>query len=468
MLNTPHWQKAGTAPSPWIAGEKSRPLQLIVDDIELPSSPALELLGSYARHRNPLEFVSPGSSVGGGIEFTGENETTYRFAKQTPFITGNPTGWWRRAAIEQAAGSGDLDVGVLERRLHLLDEACRDWIDGLVMPFDPMLRERWTRLIRRAPLYTAEEAAALSGLFLRATGERVAEIEPPGVAIVVSEERLYLLGAISLLADYEFVWEGACRHWSTTGDPTLRGLIEAVAVRLGRALKARDYLNVRRRATGVEEIWSEVLYFFESVLVCLQGAADAAARLLRVIFQLKGPRGVANWGRQDWWAALEKSDAPCGEFDRECLQDIDLLIGELRNSIHGEILGGELRERVDPTDAATMTGYPRQTVVLDSELGSAVLPAAARRGGPTRWAIHQISAAGAAWIDPWQYVEAAIATTGEALSSVLSALARTPDFSELADDAHVRALYLGRVVQKENARILFGVERLPRPPSRRA
>jgi hypothetical protein len=71
-------------------------------------------------------------------------------------------------------------------------------------------------------------------------------------------------------------------------------------------------------------------------------------------------------------------------------------------------------------------------------------------------------------IDPWRYAEAAIATTGEALSSVLSALARTPDFPELADDPDVRTLYLGRVIQRENARLLFGVEKLPATPCRLA
>ncbi|HTT93621.1 MAG TPA: hypothetical protein VMF55_03055 [Solirubrobacterales bacterium] len=175
---------------------------------------------------------------------------------------------------------------------------------------------------------------------------------------------------------------------------------------------------------------------------------------------------MANWGRRDWWSALADSDAPSEEFDRGCLEDIDLLVGELRNSIHGKILGSELRERVEPTDPAAVTGYPRQTVVLDGELGGALLPAVERQGGPSRWAIHRISAAGAAWFDPWRYADAAIATTGEALSWVLAALAQTPDFSGLADDAGVRTLYLGRVVQRENARLLFGVESLPTPPRR--
>ena len=58
---------------------------------------------------------------------------------------------------------------------------------------------------------TAEEAAALGGLFLRACGERMIEIEPSGTGIMVTEERLYLLGATTLLSDFEVIWEGAGR-----------------------------------------------------------------------------------------------------------------------------------------------------------------------------------------------------------------------------------------------------------------
>jgi hypothetical protein len=114
------------------------------------------------------------------------------------------------------------------------------------------------------------------------------------------------------------------------------------------------------------------------------------------------------------------------------------------------------------TSDNTFAHRKRRTFKATLELASVVLPAGVRRGGSARWAIHQISAKGLALIDPWRYAEAAIATTGEALSSVLSALARTPDFSELADAPDVRALYLGREVQRENARLLFGVENLPK------
>jgi hypothetical protein len=466
VLNTPHWPRAGTAESPWVAGEKWRGLQLIVDDVELPHSPALDLLATFARHRNPLAFVSPAATVGGSIEFTGENEVRYAFLDQGPFLTGNPTQWWRRSAAEEAATVDDLDVGILERRLRLLDEARRnDWIDGLVMPFDPRLRDRWRRPIERAPLLTVEQAIALSGLFLRACGERMIEVEPSGTGIMVNEERLYLLGATNLLSDFEILWEGAGRRWSAVGDPTLMSLVDAVAIRMGRALKARDYLHVRRRA-NLHEVWPEVLYFFESVLVCLQGAADSAARLVRAVFDIKGSRMMANWGRREWWSALQSSDAPDREFDRECLEDVDVLVGDLRNSIHGEVLTGELRRRVEPGEVPLLGGHTQHTVALESELGKAVALAAVRRGGTGRWAIRATLPDGAALIDPWRYADAAIATTGEALSSVLSALAGTRGFVDLEVHDRARDIFLGRGPQRQNASLLFGVEKLPPLPSR--
>ncbi len=467
MLNVPHWQRAGVRPSPWIAGEKPRPLQFIVDDMELDPSPALTLLVQFAGHRNPLAFASPLGRVGGRIEFASDTETEYRFEGQQPFRTGNPTAWWQGAARDEVERHPDMAVGTVERRLRLLDEARqRDWIDGLVMPFDGRLRERWRRPIAKAPLMTTDEAAALSGLYLRARGERMVEIDRHGAGIMASEERLYLLGATSLLPGYEVIWDASGRHWSATGDPDISSLTDAVAVRLGRALKARDYLNVRRRAANLQEIWSDVLYFFESVLVCLQGAADSAARLVHAHFGLDGSRRRANWGHAKWWSALERSDAPAERFDRLCLEDIDILVGELRNSIHGEVLTSEIRQRVAPGEKPATMGYAQLAVALDRELAGKVSGAAERQGGTARWSIHPTLPDGAVLIDPWRYSEAAIATTGQALSSVISALLELPRFSGLEVNQQRRDLFLGRVRQRDNARLLFGIEKLPGPPSR--
>ncbi|HET7485786.1 MAG TPA: hypothetical protein VFJ64_10490 [Solirubrobacterales bacterium] len=463
MLNTPHWQRAGARPEPFVAGEKSRPLQLIVCDDELGSSPALGLLSSFAARRGPLAFVSPSGAVGGRIKIAfdqSEIEYSFKGGRETcVFVYGD---WWKRLGPEEAARAG-VDASTLERRFLLAHEAStRDWIDGLVMPFDEVLRDRWKNLLSKAGLMTAESAAALMGLYLRACGERMIEIEPPGVGIMVSEERMYLLGALAFLPRYEMLHEAAGEIWRQSGDPTLAGLADAIAVRLGRALKARDYMHMRRRAPNVREIWSDVLYFFESLLVCLQGALDAAARFVHELFELKGPCKRANWGREDWWRQLERSKAPAGEFDRGCFKDLDLLVGELRNSIHGEVLTSELRQRVRPGETPKLMGYSQLAVALESEVAVAVSAAAKRRRGLGRWSIRPTLPDGAALVDPWHYSEAAIVTVADALSSVIEALA-SHVFSDVVLNPKAQELWLGREAQRANAGILFGLEHLPAP-----
>lgn len=464
MLNTPHWQTAGTRLEPFVAGEKSRPLQLIVCDDELDPSQALDLLVTFAARRGPLSFVSPSGSVGGRITVSADQtEAEYSFKKGNGsrcFIYGD---WWKSAGPEEAARIG-IDATTLERRFLFLHEAARrDFIDGLVMPFDDGLRDRWKNPIAKAHLLTIEQSVALMGLYLRACGERMIEIEPPGTGIMVSEERMYLLGALAILPQYELLHEAATNIWGRSGDPTLAGLTDAVAVRLGRALKARDYLQVRRRAVNIREIWSDVLYFFESLLVCLQGALDAAARLVHELFELSGSRRRANWGRNDWWSALEASSAPAKEFDRACLDDLDVLVGDLRNSIHGEVLNGELRQQVRPGEKPVLMGYSQLAVALDAGLATSLAAAAERRGGLERWAVRREAfPKGVALIDPWRYSETAIVVTAEALSSVIGALVSSL-FSDVTVNPKAQELWLGKKTQWRNAKLLFGLEQMPSP-----
>lgn len=461
MLNLPHWQRTGGSPDPFVAGEHWRPLQLIVDEAELGPAPANTVLKSFAaRPRTPLNFVSTAGGFGGTISPSPDGrEIAYQFGTGEAFSVGVASDWWRSAAAESAEHG--LDASMLERQFLLLGEAARsNWIDGIVIDFDQRLHERWQKLLERAKPMTVEEAAALSGLQLRARGERMVELEPPGVGIMVTEERMYLLGAICRLPGYDVLWDASARFWRDGGDPTFHALVDAVAVRLGRALKARDYLHIRRRAPSLEEIWSEVLYFFESVLVCLQGAADAAARMVHCLFELPKSRRQANWGYERFWSALAEAQAPVEGFDRECLCDLDVLVGEPRNSIHGEVLRSELRRRSTHDSPAQMTTYPRYSVAIDAELAVNARPAAERRGGLARWGIQSAPPEGAIFVNPWLYTDAAIATTAAGLASVIGAV-RDDRFANF--ETHDLAPWLGTPVQWSNAEILFGLEQMPTP-----
>ncbi len=463
MLNTPHWQTASTRPEPFVAGPKSRPLRLIVCDAELEPSPALDLLVTFAARRGPLSFVSPSGSIGGKLTVSSDQtEIDYSYKGGDgvrAFVYGD---WWKTTGPKEAARLG-IEAATLERHFFFLHEAARrESIDGLVMPFDPRLRDYWRNLLADARLMSVDQAAALMGLYLRACGERIVEIDPHGAGIMASEERMYLLGALSVLPRYEVLHEAVWDAYTQSGDPVLVGLTDALAVRLGRALKARDYLQVRRRAPAVEEIWSDVLYFFESVLVCLQGALDAAARLVHELFQVEGSRRQANWGRDGWWSRLDKSSAPVQEFDRDALTDLDVLVGDLRNSIHGEVLSGELRQRVQPGEKPRSIAYPQRSVALDTELAGPVSKAASRRGGPARWAVRGAFPETAALLDPWRYAEAAIVTTAAALSNVIGALVDSC-FMDTVITPAAQDLQLGKETQRKKAGILFGLEQMPDP-----
>lgn len=462
MLNSPHWQEANPRPDPFVSVE-SRPLRLIICEEELDPSAALALLGTFAPRCDPLSFVSSSGAFGGTITASPDGtavDYSYKDGSGThAHVHGD---WWKTAGPEEAARHG-LDAATLERRFFFMQEAARrGFVDGLVMPFDDCLRDRWRSLVSEAGLMTVEEGASLMGLYLRARGERLVEVEPPGTGVMANEDRVYLLGALAMLPEYEVLHEGTWDIWKETGDPTVVGLGDAVAVRLGRALKARDYLHVRRRAPSVREIWSDVLYFFESLLICLQGALDAAARLLHELFHLKGSRKRANWGWADWWAALEASAAPVAGFDRSCLDDLDVLVGDLRNSIHGEVLTGELRRQVQPGEKPLVMGYHEQAVALDGELALSVSEATKRQGGLSRWSIRETFPQGAVLLDPWQYSEAAVVTTAHALSSVVTALA-TNHFAGSNSSTAALEPWLGNERQWRNAELLFGLEQLPGP-----
>src|SRR5205823_6295200 len=145
-------------------------------------------------------------------------------------------------------------------------------------------------------------------------------------------------------------------------------------------LTARDYLHVRARAPDRESVWAEVLFFFESLLVCLQGSLDATARFLHVRFGLVGSPRRAHWGQKKWRQRLEESGAPWAAFQNGRLWRLDTLVGELRNAIHGEVLSHELRQAGEGASSPTFLGFMHAGIALDPELGQAIARAAAAEG----------------------------------------------------------------------------------------
>ena len=91
------------------------------------------------------------------------------------------------------------------------------------------------------------------------------------------------------------------RRWLFgSGSPEPMRLADGIATRLSRALRARDYIQVRLRSRDFEATWDEVLLFFDAVLTQLMGALDKPARLLHAVYVMERPivrRGPTDAGR---------------------------------------------------------------------------------------------------------------------------------------------------------------------------
>jgi hypothetical protein len=460
MLNPQYWLSASRDESPFIAGDPGKRLCLLVCDDELDESVALDLLRRVGETRPRLAILSATGTFGGHFEVSPQGRSidfVFKDGRQsTTFVSGT---WWRKAAVDASVEVG-IAAPTLERRLLLAHVVSRsDWIDGLVTPFPRPLVERYGNVWVKAPVRSAEEAIALAGLYLRANGDFTAAWEQ-GAAIHERPERFYRLAASGLLGGATMWLSSAMERWRRSGDPVPFGLADAVIARFARALKARDYLHIRARATNREEAWDDVLFFFEALLVSLQGALDAAARFLHLRYGVKGRLRGANWGWKDWRRALEESDAPTRRFDNARLWRLDVLVGELRNAIHGAVLSSELREAGNPGENPTISSYHPIGIAIEPALAARIATAAEAEGGVGRW-LHQTFADGVGLIDPWSYTEGAVATVAAALSSVIGRVEETAAECDPPAAPESMSTWSGTKEQRARIAALIGVGQIP-------
>lgn len=433
---------------------------MLVCDDELDRSPALDLLRALGTTRPRLDVLSATGAFGGRF-YVAPDGTSINFAfKDGSHSTSFVRGTWRQQAAAGASAELGIAIATLEQRLLLAHAVSRiEWIDGLVASFPRPLVERWGNLWVGAPVRSPEEATALTGLYLRANGDFTTRWEQ-GASIRERPERFYRLAAASLLGGTQMWLPAAVENWRRSGDPTLFGLADGVVARFARGLKARDYLHARARATDREEAWDDVLFFFEALLVSLQGALDAAARFLHLRYEVKGRLRGANWGWKDWRRALEESDAPTGQFDNARLSRLDVLVGELRNAIHGAVLSSELREGGNPGDSPAISSYHPVGIAIEPPLAAVIATAAEDEGGAIRW-LHQTFSDGVGLIDPWSYTERAVAAVAEALSSVIKPVEETAGDSGLPAGAESTSTWSGTREQRASIAALVGVGAIP-------
>ena len=426
MLNVPfHWRipPSSQDKSPFAAGEHGRPLRIIIDAESAAAGPASELLWAFAR-RALAEIYSTEPGVERRVELGPIDEAhdllPVRYVLPTgtrEVALGAAASWLRHARV--TARELARDEQEVWRVLVLAQAVQRHQLDALVSGSPVLTSGMWNSHARSAGVSDARGACALLGLYLRAHNDFTVHQEGNS-GTSLRPEHFYRGAAVAALPGYADWMHAALTAWRDSQTPELFGLLRGVETRLGRALIARDYFSVRIRHWRPDETWDEAVYFFESALLSLNGALDAAARFCHLVYGVAGVRNGAGFGRKRWRKELLACAPellgllePGGN-----LRAVTELIALLRNFIHGEAPSHELHGY---EGGPGTTDYGAGALALDADIGGRLLAASTAVGGAERWGLKQ-SHDGVVLVQPAQYLPMVLQETLSALRDLMAAV----------------------------------------------
>jgi hypothetical protein len=333
--------------SPFSAGDWNRPLRLLIDDDELDDCETLDLLRSLATRPSVEVYSTAGStpyhaSVKQMSESNSDSwmaclergEDFNRVFVQSPVSL--------REDAEAIAARLGQPVDLICSRLAIGIHWAEDGRDGIVTAGE--LFSELTGWGIGTSLISPELALSELGLCLRAHGDYVVESGEHGTVSMSSS--FHLAAAIGSLPSYPTWLASALAAWSQGRATEPYVLLRSSAERLSRALRALDYIRVRRRHPRISDAWGELLFFFDVLLLMLDGTLDCLARLFHVVFGVEGDHRWASWDKAKWRGKLAElvPEFQSGEVKLGRLTDATTGVAHLRNSVHGPVLSSELHE----------------------------------------------------------------------------------------------------------------------------
>lgn len=207
--------------------------------------------------------------------------------------------------------------------------------DGFVTERDYILAGRSSR---DPCVYNASEALALAGLALRLHGNR--RIGRDLLDQTLSDSWFNFVVARDLLRA-GWRWFSACvSHATASGDETSLNLGEAALERFQRVLQIRDRLHAQAKVPQHgNDGGDELLFQFETFLLFLAAAFDAAARVAHLVY-IGRDYEEAGWRRVVWRQKLARAAPRLAAITDDGTAGAALLqlISRLRNTIHGEAM----------------------------------------------------------------------------------------------------------------------------------
>jgi hypothetical protein len=368
MLNLPRHWRAGTTSETgaFMGGKWSRPLRLIIDHSSLLDEPALRLLDAFTG-RSGAQGFSTDATRPWHVEISPRANANQ--ALTVSFVEPDGAGrdcavWappWRPEAERTVAEYGGGGVEETYRALVLAQACTMHDLDGFVTMF-PFAERGWRSLAKEAQVQDARKAAALVGLYLRAHNDFTVQ-QQGSHGTFLAPHTFYAGAGVAPLRRYPDWLRLAIGRWRMGSGAAAHDLLRGLELRLGRALRARDYFAVRTRALRPDDSWEEALFFFEAVLLSAAGSLDVLARYCHVAAELEGNREAAGWRKDRWRRRMLKARPelePVIARDDARLRATNDVIGLLRNYIHGEALSQQLSDDRLPG----ITDYLMGTIVM--------------------------------------------------------------------------------------------------------
>ena len=389
---------------------------------------------------------TPGSATGKTIVVqnrAGRRSTRTRLIRRAAY--------WESIARCEIGTRDPQKLRSVVESLMIADHAELEAADALVSSSPLVVKHATRGILRDCNVMPARQALALAGLHLRLRGEFAYALER-NFSASTTRTSFYQSMAFELVPE--------ARRWTTisalAAEPRILPLAEALVVRLDRTLRARDQLHGAALSEQSLEAMEEVLFYLDSLLVALQGAFDATARVVHIAAGVSKPKiRQANWLHKSWRDAVFASIPKLKRmFDHET-EALALLkvLGALRNTVHGETLriSGWLDGASAPIE------YRAQVPSEDRE---EFVSAIDELGGASSWGITTVD--GDIMIfDPASFTEALV----PAAAGVLNVVMATTPIDKIFLDASTTVRSPGRPSDEAHAiwsmRVLSGLDRPP-------
>ena len=446
---------------------RPRPLRVVVDTVSIPEedADALGLVLEFAR--SPLlEVLATKSPVGGVIEIPSLEPTHYD-AIPISYRTGvsgalTNTGLAGAAGLLARASNAAAELGLDEQdtqRAAVLARAsetsalCADvFISGRQLFWDrhPELPTSDLNLM------TSRQGLAMIGLYLRSHNDFHVNYEARLSNSWPSDD-FYRICATDMLAGW-LPFVSGCIGAATLPeyDDAVQGLAESILMRTQRALMARDRLQRNLYLKPSNQTTAEVLFYFDSALLMMSGAFDAAARLAQQILLGKTSANVS-WKFWKWRNKIVDTDPAFAALlaENSSVRTIIELVGWLRNFVHEQALsnvtyvaGGTEHF---PANMVVFSGVRR--VEFLKHMSGSFEQASLDDWGVALWSDRW------ALLDPGMFIERLIPVATVALSTLMATINPGRVGSDPAFDVANYVEVMMRIPQPHlrNARLLLGL-----------